>query len=293
MADSNSTAKTLKIVIAILALVIVGMIVWFYTANRQQEQTITTISTEKVELQKSLDNLQETYASLKTDNDTLNAQLDQEREKVELLIEKVKKTEGSNKAQLKKYEAELGTLRSIMQNYIRQIDSLNTINQTLVAENRQVKEVAEESQRKVSELTEKSDALASKVEQGAILKARSIVGTGLLANGKENTRASRVQKLRVCFTLIENAIAEKGPRNVYLRVKGPDGVVLAQSEDNLFSYQGNQLVYSAVREVDYQGEDIEMCIFYDFQGADPGKGTYSVALFSGGGQIGSGEIVLK
>ncbi len=293
MADtsSNSTAKTLKIIIAVLAVVIVGMVVFLIMNNSKSEGEKQTLVAEKQVIQNQLEDLQYTYAALKTDNDTLSVQLQEEQERIEVLLEKIKKTEISNRSQLKKYEDELGTLRAIMRSYVTQIDSLNNLNQQLMTENRQIREESQQTQRRADELAQKTTALSGQVEKGAVLKARDVIAVGLNGKGKENARAKNVEKIRVCFTLIENSLTEKGPRNVYLRVKGPDGIVLASSEDNLFAFGDSQLVYSAVREVDYQGDDIEMCIFADTPSTQ--KGTYELTLYSGGALVGSGSVAFK
>lgn len=293
MADNNtdSTAKTLKIIIAVLAVVIVGMVVFLVMTTSKKNQEIEQITISKQSIQTQLEDLQYTYAALKTDNDSISVQLLEEQEKVEMLLDKVRKTEASNRSQLKKYEDELGTLRAIMRNYVQQIDSLDRLNKELMTEIRQVREENQQTTRRADELAQKTTALSSQVEKGAVLKARDVYAVGLNSKGKENQNWKRVEKIRVCFTLIENSLTEKGPRNVYLRIKGPDGIILAESEDNLFASGDSQMVYSAVREVDYQGEDIEMCIFCDTHGTQ--KGTYEITLYSGGALIGSGDVLFK
>lgn len=291
MSGSDSTAKTLKIIIAVLAVVIVGMVVFLVMNNSKHEEDKQILAAEKQVIENQLEDLQYTYAALKTDNDTLSVQLLEEQERVELLLEKIKKAEISNRSQLKKYEDELGTLRAIMRNYVTQIDSLNNLNQQLMAENRQIREENQQTQIRADELAQKTTELSNRVEVGAVLKARDVIAVGLNSKGKENARAKNVEKIRVCFTIIENSLTEKGPRNVYLRVKGPDGIILASSEDNLFASGDGQLVYSAAREVDYQGDDIEMCIFADTPNTQ--KGTYELTLYSGGMLIGSGSIAFK
>ncbi len=289
--SSNSATKMLKIIIAVLAVVIVGMVVFLIMSNSKNEEEKQTLAAEKQVIQNQLEDLQYTYAALKTDNDSISVQLVEEQEKVEALLETIKKTEISNRSQLRKYEDELGTLRAIMRSYVTQIDSLNTLNQQLMAENRQIREESQQTQRRADELAQKTTELSSQVEAGAVLKARDVAGVGLNNRGKDQARARNVTKIRVCFTLIENNLTEKGPRNVYLRVKGPDGIILASSEDNLFAFGDSQLVYSAAREIDYQGSDIEMCIFVDTP--DTQKGTYELTLYSSGALIGSGAIAFK
>ncbi|HQB79465.1 MAG TPA: hypothetical protein PLJ52_14070, partial [Tenuifilaceae bacterium] len=110
--------------------------------------------------------------------------------------------------------------------------------------------------------------------------------------GNEVTRARRVEKIRVCFTLNENSIAKAGNREVFLRITGPDEYILAKSETDLFNFEGQMIVFSAKREVDYQNQDVEMCIFYDNNG-ELLKGVYKAALYMDGNLIGNTEFTLK
>jgi len=68
--------------------------------------------------------------------------------------------------------------------------------------------------------------------------------------------------------------------------------VLATSENNLFSYQGNTIVYSAKREVDYQNQDASMCIYWKNKD-ELITGQYMVDIFADGNMIGSTTFILK
>ena len=130
------------------------------------------------------------------------------------------------------------------------------------------------------------------VEKGAALKLRDIMVSGLNNRDKDASRAKQVNRIRTCFTVIGNNIAEKGARTLYTRVKGPDGSLLTSSPDNLFTLEGgSQMVYSAMREVDFQGDDLEVCIFYADQ--DFMSGTYTVEVYMGGTLMGSSQLLLK
>ncbi|MBR6212718.1 MAG: hypothetical protein IKQ64_06715, partial [Bacteroidales bacterium] len=59
-----------------------------------------------------------------------------------------------------------------------------------------------------------------------------------------------------------------------------------------FTSGGEQMIYSASREVDYQGEEVEICIYF----ANPQgftKGKYTVDLYTDETRLGSAEMVLK
>jgi hypothetical protein len=184
----------------------------------------------------------------------------------------------SNVQLIKKYKNEIGTMREIMKGYIVQIDSLNTLNKQLVAENTGIKQQITEVQNTNVELTKAKEELTSKVVVASVIQAKDINAVTLNKKRKETTRINNIDKLRICFTLRENPIAAPGEKEVFMRVIRPDSLVINTSQDNLFDFNGNKLVYSASRLVYYLNHDIEMCIFLDNTG-DLIVGTYSVELY--------------
>ncbi|MCF0173440.1 MAG: hypothetical protein HUJ91_06930, partial [Bacteroidales bacterium] len=117
----ESEEKLRKIVIALI--IAIGILaVAFVSILVSKNRLVGDLKVEKADLTEQMVQLKSDYAELQTSNDTLNAQLEVEREKVDQMIERLKKTEATNRAQIKKYEAELGTMRSIMRHYIVQID---------------------------------------------------------------------------------------------------------------------------------------------------------------------------
>lgn len=280
-----------KIIIALsaVAVVLLGVLIYVFV---DRNSIINDLTIEKDDLTAQMVELQNDYANLSTANDTLNAELMLEREKVAQLIERVKKTEANNKAKLLKYERELGTLRSIMRGYIKQIDSLNTLNNELRVAAATAKKEAKESKNRYENLRSTTEELGKQVELGSIVKGRGMSVIGINASGKESDRSSRVAKLKSCIYLVENTIAKKGPRIVYLRVKGPDGILMTQNPMQMFTVQGEEMIYSASREVDYQGDEVEICIYFEY-GEQFTKGVYSVEAYTTEGKLGSADVLLR
>ncbi|MDR1406044.1 MAG: hypothetical protein LBI89_02420 [Prevotellaceae bacterium] len=289
----KKTGTVLKITAVVLSIVAVALVALLLYMRSETLKIVTALNTEKDELVVNLEHLRGEYNTLQTSNDTLNAQLEQEKQKVDLMIEKIRSTEATNRARIREYEKELGTLRDIMRSYIRQLDSLNTLNIQLREETSTAKAEARQSREKYESLMQTTDDLAQKVEQGGILKARDVVIAGINAKGKDVSRARSTDKLKTCFTLLENSIAGRGIRAVFIRVKGPDGILMTQSQNNLFHAGDGQLVYSDMREIDYQGSDIEMCIFYGGNQEKFARGAYTVEIYTGGILVGAGQALLK
>ena len=286
---AEKTAKTIMIVLAVLLAVVVAVFIYVWI---DRAKMISELTTDKIALELNLEQLRDEYEQLETTNEALNVHLEEEREKVDVLIERLKRTEATNRSQIRKYEQELGLLREIMRGYVHQIDSLNVLNQQLRAETVLAKTEARESSQRYETLVKHTDNLTAQVEKGSVVKVRDIVVMAMTKKGKETSRSKSTTQLRICFSFLENSIAARGLRNVYVRVKGPDNILLAQADD-YFTVNGEQLIYSAMREVDYQGEDLDVCVYYGSAGEQFSKGEYTVDIYSGGALVGTGQLLFK
>jgi predicted nuclease with TOPRIM domain len=232
------------------------------------------LTQEKDSLANELKLIVASYDTLKTDNDSLNANLQKEKTRIVQLLS----INASNVQLIRKYKNEIGTMREIMKSYIVQIDSLNTRNKVLVAENVQIKEEITKVQNTNTELNKVKEELNSKVEIASVIQAKDITAAALNKKRKETSRINLLDKLRICFTLRANPIAMAGQKEVFMRVLRPDSLVITSSPDNLFDYRGNKMIFSANRTADYMNQDIEICIFLDNTG-DFIVGNYSVELY--------------
>ncbi|MFZ0282931.1 MAG: hypothetical protein WAL29_14865 [Bacteroidales bacterium] len=258
----------------ILAAGLIFLVVMYFDQKNKMVEMETVLTQEKDSLANELRLMVHGYDTLKTDNDTIMANLQREKKRIVQLLS----VNASNVQLIRKYRSEITTMRDIMKSYIVQIDSLNTVNKQLVAENTDIKQQITDVQSTNVELSKVKEELNAKVEVAAVIQAKDINAVTLNKKRKETTRLSLIDKLRICFTLRENPIATPGEKEVFMRVIRPDSLVITTSPDNLFDNNGDKLVYSESRLVDYMNQDIEMCIFLDNTG-DFIVGTYSVELY--------------
>jgi hypothetical protein len=288
-----SKAVILLTAIIVVLLFVLGGLAWLYQAERTETTQIQLqLNADKDSLVADLQGIMFEYQELETDNVTLQNKLNEEQERATQLYNELRRVRSVSYAKIKEYQQELGTLRAIMRDMVREIDSLNTLNQQLIAENIKVRQDFNQSQRTVQSLEERTTQLSSTVAMGSVIRVRSIVPTPINRRGSEVTRARRVEKIQTCFVVSENSISAPGKRRVYLRIIGPDGFVLAKSNSDLFEIEGERIVFSASREVDYQNQDVEMCIFFDTEG-DMGTGVYQVALYLDGFKVGESSFELR
>jgi hypothetical protein len=112
-------------------------------------------------------------------------------------------------------------------------------------------------------------------------------------NGTVQKKIKKVQKIRTCFNLGENAVAKKGPRTIYMRIANPSQRIMVKSGTETFALDGSQVPYSAMREVEYEGASLEVCIFYEVAADEIVAGTYYIDLYLEGAQIGTTSFSLK
>ena len=282
---ANLPLIVLGAIAAVLAIVLAY--VWF-----TNYKLVGQLNEEKEELTQQMISLREDYDTLSSDYDEINAQLDSSREQVNQLIERLKETEARDRAKIRKYEKELGTLRSIMRNYIVQIDSLNTLNKKLTADAAAARREAEVSKARSEELSQKVEHLSGQVAVGSVIKARGLVIEPYDGSGKVNERSSRVVKMLTSLTLIENDLAPKGPVRVYIRVKDPSGVLLTNASSRNFTCGGEPMMASASREVDYQGSEVDLSIYLNDISSYQ-KGIYTVEAYTSQTKLGSAEVLLR
>ena len=280
---------------AIIAIVLLIPAAYFSISLGMQKKTIEDnleivesarriFEDENSMLQRNAEDLVTELEGLKDQNDTMMLKY----QEAVVMLEQLQREKTYNYEQLAKYKKEVATLRNVMKGYLRQIDSLNTINSNLQAQNIQYKKEINTAQLRADVAEEKADELNTKVRIGSVIQASGIRMTALNAKSNEVKRMRLAKRLKVDFDLTANELAEPGEKSVYLRILGPDGYLLAPSEVILFSFEGDEMRASAVRKVDYENESVPVSIFYD--GETFTNGTYTVEIYVDGRLSGSKEI---
>lgn len=284
-------SMVLVVLVIVLALGVIVLGYKYYTESQRLGQTTeekSILEDVKSDLEKQLRDMIVEYDSLKTNNDSLDGLLVKEQDKIKNLL----RMQASDAEKIRKYKDELETLRKVMRSYIVQIDSLNTQNRFLSEENLQVKQQLTVAETQNVNLSKEKEMLNTQVQLAKVLSAKNISVEPQNKGGKENSKVSKVAKIKVCFTVRENSVSAAGSKDMYLRIIRPDEVVLPAGNGETFDLKGEQVIYSAKRQLEYENKDIDMCIFWD-KNADLIAGTYTVILYSEGYEIGSSTFILK
>ena len=238
-------------------------------------------------LQRDAESLVTELKELKDRNDTMMVKY----QEAVVMLEQLQKEKTYNYNQLAKYKREVETLRGVMKGYLRQIDSLNTINSNLQKQNVAYKKEITTAQLRADVAEERADELGTKVRIGSVIRASGIRIVALNNSSKEVRRIKQAERLRVDLELTANELAEPGEKSIYICITAPDGYVLSPEDMILFNFEGEEMVASAVRKVDYENQSVPVSIFYD--GSHFEKGTYKVDIYIDGRHSGSQETFFE
>ncbi|MFI3295715.1 MAG: hypothetical protein R3Y19_06815 [Rikenellaceae bacterium] len=288
---SNSTEKGLKIAIYILLVVLLAVGFLYWRSVRQAQADEELLKVELDTLQNRLGTLRDDMSLIEFENDTLNQHLGEERHRADSLFERLKSERSISYSKLKAYERELGTLRATMQTFVRQIDSLNTINKQLAGENLSYRRELSNYRVRTEAAEEMATELSSKITRGAVIRARDIQLTPYNKRNKDVTRVSQAKGLRVSLVLSANELATPGEREIYVAITNPEGMILAESQNTTFNFEGETKPYTVGRTVDYVNDDLGVSLYYNGSGLTAGQ--YTVLVYMDDSMIGTNSIIFR
>lgn len=301
--QENNNRKKLGLLWILIGLLVVsnGVTIWLWMQekNKVASQVVVTekVIVERDDVKSSLLALQEEYKNLETNDATLKKEIEEKQAYIAQLLEEADKHKGDAYV-ISKLKKETETLRTIMKGYVRTIDSLGTLNKTLVAEKQNVLKELDSEKGKTAGLNKEKEELQSTIQKGSILSCFNITAKGVKfkSGGKkesETTKASRVQKIKVSFTLGENKIARPGEKTVYVRVITPDGKELAKNYDDnyRFTFDKSSGYFAGKETLNYANTEVSGVTYCEGQGEFvPGK--YLIEISCDNAVIGSTSLTL-
>ncbi len=279
--ENQKSSSSLKAVIAVLAVLLVGSLVYIFkvTSDAETVQTeLKTTMTEKESVMKDLQELKATYDAAISENTSMSDELIQERDKVVNLMADLNKSKG-DVASLAKYKTQFIALQSNMKVLMAENEGLKKANTKLTSQRDSTVVVLGESKKYNEVLVGQNEELSKVVEKGSKLTVLNMKTSAykLRSSGKqiETDKASRADVLKISFTIAENQIAKSGDKTYYVQVIDSKNNVLGDKKTENFG--DASLVYSFITNVKYENKTVQ--VTEDLPGKDFAKGTYFVNVF--------------
>ena len=218
--------------------------------------------------------------------------MNNQKTKVQQLLEELRVTKSTNARRIAELKKELATVRTVMIQYVNQIDSLNAANHVLKTENVEVKRKYKAASETVEQLSKEKDNLHQVVTRASILEVTHFSMTPLNSKGKKTGWFSQTASLQFNYTISKNVTAQPGEKTIYLRITRPDEDVLTKSPSNVFTYENKNISYSAMKNFEYNGDALNDVIYWKVGEILP-KGNYRAEFFVDGNRIGSFSFVFE
>ncbi len=295
---SDQSNRNNRIIIIVLLIALVAAVAGLYIQKQNNDQVVTDLTEEKKSLITDLDELAAQYEALILENDSVNEELVAERARIIALRDSVSSLQ-SDVARLQRYRNEVYALKKEKAVLLDRADSLIIVNEQLSTEKAAVEEELTEEKERTNTLSAEKAQLEDKVSRGQVLNAVEIIAGGIKEKGsgeeKEVTKARKVDRIKTCFVLAKNKIAQAGEKVVYIRITDPDGMLIGKSmEEYAVNYNGEMIVCSEKQTVIYDNEAMDVCMYIDRpEGEDWAEGTYNVEVYAENEMIGTSTFTLE
>ncbi|WP_062053904.1 hypothetical protein [Aquimarina longa] len=285
---------TLKILIGVLGALLLILGIFTYKFYNEEKQNKAILQQEKDLIESELGELITKYDNAIALNEVMDDHLLKAKERIVVLLDSVKDND-ANLALISRYRREVGKLKKERERLFKLADSLTVANTQLTTDLDSTATALNQRIVFSDSLQTQNSKLAEIVERGSALTAANIKAEGVRVrnSGKITgaTKASRAEKIRVCFTLSPNKLTKKGDKDLFVQVINPENNLIGDKVS--VNFNDAVLTYSGRNKVFYENEALDVCVLVDAVKGELVKGNYVVNLFSGPKMISNTQFELR
>ncbi len=271
----------LKVIAVLLGVGLLGSLAYTISLYKDREKTKTVLTQEKEYVVNDLTSLQSEYDKAIMESNATNEELVGARDRIAKYIDSVKNMK-TDIASLSRYRRQVNTLKKERAFLLRKVDSLTESNSLLVMERDSTyKELSRQTVFNDS-LVVQNTQLADAIEKGAALNLAkfSVDAVKERNSGKlvSTSRARSTDKIKVCFSVADNALAQAGDKEFYIEVLDPQGNVLGEGTTKT-NENGASLTYSKSTSFYYENRILDVCDYINKPAGDFQKGNYMAIIY--------------
>jgi len=295
MEGSQKSNTGLKVGLGILLVLFLATA--FYTSKlyTEKKESETLLTSEKQQVMNDLNNMAKDYDEAIAESEVKNVEIIAARERIQGLMDSLKISQNS-----------VGSLWRYKKKYLalqEEMDVLLTENDRLKVENQYLATSLDSTNVQLAERTMFTDSLlvqntelAGVVRDAAALQTVGLVGMGVIErrSGKQipTERASRSDKLKVCFTVAKNMLTEAGDKELYVQVIDPLNNVLGSNDQ--IEFEDQVLNYSLISRFNYENRNLNICEYInELEDSKFEKGRYKINVFNDKALISSSEFTMR
>mgnify|MGYP003521333725 CR=1 FL=1 len=292
--ENQKSNSSLKTIIVVLAILLAGSLAYMYKISSDAKTTETALVKDKDSAMTELIQLKQKLDAAIAENTSVSDELIAEREKVVKLMADLEKSKG-DVASLKRIQSQYNALNAKFNALVKENGLLKDQNMTLVSKVDSLNMALGEKIRFNDTLVIQNENLAKTVEKAQRLVVMNLRTQGIKekSSGKEvvTEKARRADKLKVCFSIAQNEVAQSGDKLYYVQIIDSKNNVLGEKKVENFGDQ--TLTYSFTTTVAYENKSVDVCESLDNNGVDFEKGMYFVNIFDKGTLVSKTSFTLK
>ncbi|MFD2908394.1 hypothetical protein ACFSX9_06570 [Flavobacterium ardleyense] len=106
----------------------------------------------------------------------------------------------------------------------------------------------------------------------------NVKGVKIFSDVRKNDQ-SKIQQLRVCYTLLSDSFIQEGIKKIYVQAVNPRNQIVVKDTISLNDGSGTELAFSAVSDILFNNKDVDGCVYVDLNANTTIKGTYVVNIY--------------
>ena len=296
----NNQPLWLYAILGLLAIALVFFIVKNSSLKSDKEALEAEKEMQRLDFQAEVDSLLKVHNELKDSYGELSQELAEKDSIIQADAVEIKRLLDSQ-WDYNRIKKKVTQLQEISQRYVRQMDSLYTVNRELVAENERIREEYQNERRQNTNLTRQKEELTNKVNQAATMRISNYHAQAVRfkGSGKESVtdRAARAERIRIDFTVAANELIQPGTKLFYVRIADPKRAIISKGSGDEYSFKANgeTLQFTEKVRVNYDGKETAVRAYYVKPDAyELMPGTYFIDVYEEGGKvIGQTTVDLK
>ena len=283
-----------KIIIGSLIVTIASFGVFGFTTYESYKAEQHFLKQEKKLVENELSQMILRYDELSQNGELISDQLDSAKKTTHTAVENLRLLTGDLSV-LTRFKSELSVIKSRNNALFNTADSTNKLNERLEADKLFADKALNEQKQVNHSLLKLNETLRSTIKKGSLLTANSFSAIAYKSGEAaiKTSKASQVNSIDVCFTLAENALTEKGTKEIYIQILNPLNNVIGSKGSVEFGEA--LLIYSDKQLINYNNQVIDICTTILAQKNDLPftKGKYYVSVFLKDRKLGDTQIVLN
>lgn len=293
--ENNKSSMGLKVALGIALVLFLGTAFYTMSLYQSSSKVQKDLTEQKQLVMNDLSAMAKQYDEAISENEVANNDLIEARGRIQGLIDSLKISE-TNVKSLWSYKQKYASLQKEMDVLLAENDKLKVQNSYLATSLDSTRVRLEERTMFSDSLLIQNTALADVVSNAAVLGAVNMKGFGVIerTSGKliPTERASRTDKIRVCFTVPKNKLVQSGDQELYVQVIDPKSNTLGLNEQVMFGDKAFN--YSIISKFNYENSSLDVCEFVASKGtAEFQKGRYIVNVFNEKDLVATSEFTLK